>query len=80
MGIFEVVIQTLTNEDQVGEAEIDCKSGDGGHETSPEGASEVGDVADEPDDEEGERYAFGGALLVVLYQLGDLVPVSYRGL
>jgi hypothetical protein len=62
----------LRDEDQVGEAEVDCEGDDGGDEAGPEGACEVGDVADEPDGEEGEGYAICGALFVVFDELGDL--------
>lgn len=68
-----VVVHALRDEDQVGEAKVDGEGYDGGDETSPHGADEVGDVANEPDDEKGEGDAFGGALAVVFNQLGDLL-------
>lgn len=68
----------MRDKDQVGKAEVDCERDDGGHEAGPECADEVGDVADEPDGEEGEGYAIGGALFVVFNQLGDLAGISRR--
>lgn len=62
----------MRDKDQVGEAEVDCEGNDGGDEAGPDGADKVGDIAYEPDGEEGERDAFCGALLVVFDQLGDL--------
>ena len=62
----------MRDEDQVGEAEIDCEGDDGGDEPGPEGAGEVGDVAEEPDGEEGEGDAVCGGLGVVFDELGDL--------
>lgn len=70
--IEDVIVETLQDEDGVAEAEVDCQRDDGGHETSPDGASEVGDVADEPDGQEGEGDTFGGTLLVVLDELWHL--------
>lgn len=70
--ILEVVVDALRDEDEVGEAEVYCERDDGGDEAGPEGAREVGDVADEPDGEEGKGYAVGGALGVVFDELGDL--------
>jgi hypothetical protein len=70
--VLDVVVDTLADKDEVGEAEVDGESDDGGDEAGPESAGEVGDVADEPDDEEGEGDAVGRALLVVFYELGDL--------
>ena len=62
----------MGDEDQICEAKVDCEGDDCGDEAGPDGADEVGYVADEPDDEEGEGDAFGGGLAVVLYELGDL--------
>lgn len=62
-------------EDQVCEAEVDGKRDDGGDEVGPDGADEVGDVADEPDGEESEGNAVGGALAVVFDYLGNLGEV-----
>ena len=47
-----VVVETLADEDKVGEAEVDGEGDDGGNEASPKGAGEVGDITDEPDGEE----------------------------
>jgi hypothetical protein len=71
--VFEVVVDALRDEDEVCEAEVDCECDDGRDEAGPEGAGQVGDVADEPDGEEGEGDAVGGALFVVFEELGDLV-------
>jgi hypothetical protein len=70
--ILNVVVETLANKDEVGKAEVNGEGDDGGYETGPDGADEIGDVANEPDDEEGEGDAVGGALLVVFYELGNL--------
>ena len=70
--VLGVVVDALRDEDEVGEAEVDCEGGDGGDELRPDGAGEVGYVADEPDGEEGEGYAVGGGLAVVFDELGDL--------
>jgi hypothetical protein len=75
--VLEVVVDALRNEDQVREAEVDCECDDGGHEAGPDSADEVGDIADKPDGEEGERDALGGALFVVFDQLRDLGWVSW---
>lgn len=56
--VLEIVVYALRYEDEVCEAEVDCERDNGGDEACPDGAGEVGDVADEPDGEEGERYAF----------------------
>jgi len=45
-GVERVVVEALPDEDGVGEAEVDCQRCDGGHETGPEGAGEVRDIAD----------------------------------
>jgi len=57
---------------QVCDAEVHGQRDDGGYETGPQGACEVGDIADEPDGQEGQGDAVCGAGLVVLDQLGDL--------
>jgi hypothetical protein len=75
--VLEVVVDALRNEDQVREAEVDCECDDGGHETGPDSADEIGDIADKPDGEEGKRDALGGALFVVFDQLRDLRWVSW---
>jgi len=72
LGVQRVVVDALGNQNEVGEAEVDGQRDDGGDEAGPERAGEVGDVADEPDGEEGEGDAFGGGLAVVFDQLGDL--------
>lgn len=55
--VLHVVVYALRYEDQIGKAEVDCESDYGRDETCPYGASEVGDVAYEPDCEEGKGYA-----------------------
>lgn len=72
LSVLDVVVHALGDEDQVCEAEVDGKCGNGGDELGPEGASEVSDVAYEPYGEEGERYAIGGGLAVVFNELRDL--------
>jgi hypothetical protein len=57
---------------QVCNTEVHGQGDDGRHETGPEGACEVGDIADEPDGQEDQGDAVCGAGLVVLDQLGDL--------
>lgn len=71
-GVLDVVVDALCDEDQIGEAEVDGEGDDGGHELGPERADEVGDVAYEPDGEEGQRDAVCGGLAVVFDELGDL--------
>jgi hypothetical protein len=63
--VLHVVVYALRDEDEVGEAEVNCEGDDGGDETGPDGASKVGYVADEPDDEEGEGDAISGGRFVV---------------
>lgn len=70
--VLGVVVDALGDEDEVGEAEVDCEGDDGGDELGPEGAGEVGHVAYEPDGEEGEGDAVCGGLAVVFDELGDL--------
>jgi hypothetical protein len=70
--VLEVVVYALRDEDEIGEAEVDCECDDGGNETSPQCAGKVGDIPYKPNCEEGERDAFSGALLVVLNELGNL--------
>lgn len=65
-GVSDVVVQALGDQDEIGETEVDGEGNNGGHEASPDGAREVGDVADEPDGEEGDGNAIGRALLIVL--------------
>jgi hypothetical protein len=77
--VLEVVVYALRDEDQVGEAEVDCEGDDGGHEAGPDCADEVCDIPDKPDSQEGEGDAVCGALFVVLDQLGDLRWVSWGG-
>lgn len=55
----------MGDEDEVCEAEVDGEGDNGGDEAGPDGADEVGYVADEPDGEEGEGDALCGALFVV---------------
>ena len=62
----------MRDEDAVGEAEVDCESDDSRNKVGPEGAHEVGDVAYEPDGEEGEGYSICGAGFVVFKELGQL--------
>lgn len=57
---------------QVCDAEVHGQRDDGGHETGPQGAGEVGDIADEPDGQEDQGDPVCGARLIVLDQLGDL--------
>lgn len=71
-GVLHVVVEALRNEDKVGKAKVDGKGNDGRDETSPERACEVGNVANEPDNQEGERDAIGRARGVVLNELWDL--------
>jgi hypothetical protein len=73
--VLEVIVDALRDEDQVREAEVYCECDDGGDEASPESTREIGDVADEPDGEEGEGYAVCGALGVVFDELGDLMEI-----
>jgi hypothetical protein len=56
----------------VGKTEVDCECDYSRHETCPQSAGKVGDVADEPDNEEGQGDAVGRAGLVVFDQLRDL--------
>lgn len=49
--VSNIVVQALGNQDQIGKAEVHGKGDDGRHETSPGGAGEVGDIANEPDGE-----------------------------
>jgi len=70
--VQRIVVQALRDEDQIREAEVDCEGDDGGDKASPDGADEVGDVADEPDYEEEEGDALGGGLAVILDELRDL--------
>ena len=77
--VFEVVVDALRDEDQVCEAKVDGEGDDSRYESGPECASEVGDVANKPDSQEGEGNAIRGALFVVLNQLGNLEPVSWGG-
>jgi hypothetical protein len=51
-GVTDVVVETLRNENEIGEAEVDCEGSNGGHKTGEEGAGKVGHVAEEPDAEE----------------------------
>ena len=67
--IEDIVVEALGDEDQIGEAEVYSESDNGGHETSPDGAGEVGDIAYKPDNEEGERDALCGSLSVILDKL-----------
>lgn len=64
-----IVVETLRNQDKVGEAEVDRDGDDGGHETRPDCANEVRDVSRHPNAEEGERDRVGAAIPVVLDQL-----------
>lgn len=75
--VLHVVVDALRYEDEVGEAKVDCEGSNGGHKISPECAGEVGDVANEPDCEEGKRDAICRARLVVFYELGDLWGLVY---
>ena len=77
-GILDVVVHALGDEDQIREAEVNCERNHGGHELGPQRAGEVGDVAYEPDGEEGQRDAVCGGLAVVLDELGDLFGWSQR--
>ena len=61
---------------QVGNAEVHGQGNDGWHQASPECAGKVGDIADEPDDEEDERNSISRARPVVLDQLRDLVLLA----
>jgi hypothetical protein len=45
----------------IGKAEVDCKCDDSRDKMCPQGAGKVGDVANEPDDEEGQGDAVGRA-------------------
>jgi hypothetical protein len=63
----------LRDEDEIGEAEVDCEGDHSGHKTCPYCSNEVGDITDEPDDEEGDGDALGGSLSVILDQLRNLL-------
>ena len=78
--VLDVVVETLADEDEVGEAEVDGEGDDSGDEACPERTNEVGDVANEPDGEEGEGDAVCRALLVVFYELGHLRELAGRAL
>jgi hypothetical protein len=64
--ISDVVIQTLCYEDQVREAEVYGECDDSRDQPSPQCASEIGDITDEPDGEEGEGDTVSGRLAIVL--------------
>lgn len=64
------VVQALRDEHQIRHAEVHGQGDHGGDESRPDCAGEVGHVADEPDEQEGERDAVGVAIGVVLDQLG----------
>lgn len=70
--VLQVVVEALRDQDQVGEAKVDCESDDGGDKTCPNCACEVGDVTDKPDNKKGKRNPVCRARLVVFYQLGHL--------
>lgn len=53
-GILDVKIETLADEDAVCEAEVDGNGDNDGDEMCPEGAYEVCNVTDEPDEEESD--------------------------
>lgn len=67
-----LVVQALRDEDPVRETEVDRYGDDDGHETCPDTSNEVGDVADEPDEDEEEGNGFCVSIAVVFDQLGDL--------
>ena len=48
-----VVVETLRDEDGIGEAEVDRQRRDGWHQARPQRTGEVGDVAHEPNEQEG---------------------------
>lgn len=75
-GVQGVVVETLRQQDGVGETEIDGESDDGGHEISPECAGKVGDVAGHPYQQEGDGDAVCRGLAVVLNQLRHLTRMS----
>lgn len=47
-----------------------------GYETGPSASDQVGDIANEPDEEKEERDGFSIAITVVLNELGDLHAVA----
>lgn len=73
-GVEGVVVGALADEDEVGEAEVGGESDGGRRELRPEGAGEVGNVAEQPDKEELHREGIGALGLVVCDELRELAP------
>lgn len=70
--VAEIVIDALADEDAVREAEVDGDGDDDGDEPGPGGPDQIGQVAEEPDGQEGEGDGLSAAVAVVLDDLGDL--------
>lgn len=75
-GVQGIVVETLRQQDGVGETEIYGESDDGGYEISPECAGKVGDVASHPYQQEGDGDTVCRRLTVVLNQLRHLMRLS----
>ncbi len=50
--VDKIVVETLCDEDQIGEAEVDSKGDDGRYEASPDSTKEVGNISYKPDGQE----------------------------
>lgn len=64
-GVDGVVVGALGDEDQVGDTKVHAESDRGGGEGSPERAREVGNVTEEPDEEEFHGQRVGRFGLVI---------------
>lgn len=64
------VVKHLAEQHHVGDGVVDGEDEHGGQDALEDGAEDVKDVAEEPDDDELEREAVGGGALEVLDDLG----------
>ena len=69
--VHRIIVCALQNQNAIRKAEVHRQCDDRRHKTRPQRSSKIQHITSGPDKEEGEGYAVGGALLVVLYELRD---------
>ena len=72
-GTFAVVVHALRDENRIREAKVHSERNHGWHETSPYSSEQIGQIADEPDEEEFQGDGLGILGLIVFNELRDLV-------
>jgi hypothetical protein len=70
--INPIIIRTLRDQHPIRHAKVHRNRNHGRHQARPCRTDQIADIADEPDEEEGQRDGGGGGVAEVFEELGDL--------